>query len=158
MKNNSLEGKRVVVTRAMEQAQELKDLLTENGAQPVDYPCIQIVPPEDTNSLDNAILMIEKEGYDWLVLTSVNAVQALFQRMQALRVGRECFSKIQTAAIGPATAAKARDLLNLKTIVAPEEYLADALPEVIRPEAGVRILLPRSDLARPELAQTLMQM
>ncbi|MBH0189489.1 MAG: uroporphyrinogen-III C-methyltransferase [Nitrospira sp.] len=51
-------GKRVLMTRAKEQAAELADLLAAYGAEPVEAPTIRIVPPEDWTAVDRAISSI----------------------------------------------------------------------------------------------------
>src|SRR5207248_11067337 len=72
-------GKRIVVTRAREQASELKRLFEESGATVIQFPTIEIAPPESYESLDQAI----DERFDWLVFTSPNRVSAFFERLFA---------------------------------------------------------------------------
>ena len=67
-------GKRIVVTRSREQAGELVDLLEERGAEAIQAPTIRIAPPEDADALDRACA--EAGAYDWIVFTSVNAVES----------------------------------------------------------------------------------
>ncbi|MCA9871777.1 MAG: uroporphyrinogen-III synthase, partial [Anaerolineae bacterium] len=81
---SGLAGKRIVVTRAAEQAGDLDELLRERGATPLPYPCIAIAVPEDAAPLDEALRGLAAGGYDWLVLTSRNAVAILAERLDAL--------------------------------------------------------------------------
>lgn len=142
---SSLKDRRIVITRAPHQAEALAHPLRECGAVALLYPCIDIAPP-DTAALDSALNAAS--GYDWLVLTSSNTVQAIMgwrDRLAGLRV----------AAVGPATADSARALLGLDVRVIPEIYTAEALAAALDLEAGARVLLPQSALADSTLARTL---
>ena len=150
-----LAGKHVVVTRAPHQASELADLLRARGAEPLLYPCIDIAPPEDTGPLDSALRQAAAGGFDWLVLTSANAVMMLARRLEALDIHPAALSSLSVAAIGPATAEAAHDRLGLDVSVVPEESVAEALAGALRPAPGMRILLPQSEIARPALAESL---
>jgi len=68
-----LAGKRVVVTRAAEQAGELVHMLEDNGAQILLVPSVAFADVEDKHLLDAAILSLFR--FDWLLLTSQNAVR-----------------------------------------------------------------------------------
>jgi uroporphyrinogen-III synthase len=155
MRSSALTGKRVVVTRASRQAAALCTLLRGYGVQPLEYPCIEIVPPEDITPLDQALLDTVNGAFDWLVLTSVNTVQALVQRLNVLGIDVTALQRIRAAAIGPATASAAKQYLGLDVTVVPDEYVAEALAEALQPEPGIRILLPRAEIARPVLVDRL---
>jgi uroporphyrinogen-III synthase len=73
---------KVVVTRAAHQASDLASLLEARGAVPVLYPCIAIVPPEDTRELDEGIRRASKGGFDRIVFTSANTVFAVSSRLR----------------------------------------------------------------------------
>src|SRR5437764_11388123 len=82
-----LAGKRVLVTRAREQASALSERLRSAGADCVEFPTIQIVPPQDWSELDAAVRRLyapREKSYDWLILTSVNGVSMFFQRLEQL--------------------------------------------------------------------------
>jgi uroporphyrinogen-III synthase len=143
-----MRGKHVIVTRAPHQAGELADVLRTHGADVLLYPCIAIVPPEDTNTLDDALREAAAGGFDWLVLTSANTVEALRQRCEALGLS---LRGIQTAAVGPATAASARELLDISVQLVPEEFVAEALAAEINLAPGARVFLPQADIARSTL-------
>ena len=146
-------GKRVVVTRPREQAGSLVEMLRELGAEPVEFPVIQIGPASDYGPLDRAIEELEK--YDWLIFTSVNGVSAFFQRLdRSKRDVRAIRGKL--AAIGPAT----RDALeqaHLKVDEMGDEYVAESLAASIAKHSvrGARILLVRAAEAREVLPETL---
>src|SRR5215471_3366854 len=72
-------GRRIVVTRSREQAGELVDLLEERGAEAIQAPTIRIAPPDDLDGLDRACA--DAGSFDWIVLTSSNAVDAFFGRL-----------------------------------------------------------------------------
>lgn len=149
-----LQGERVVVTRAREQAQELCDLLEEQGAEPVEFPAIAIVPPEDCALLDEAIATLDR--YDWIIFTSVNGVQSFWDRLDALGKDGHAVASTRVAAIGPATAGS----LHERGIVAdfvPDRYIAEAIAEGLGAVRGKRFLLPRAELAREALARLLRQ-
>ncbi len=151
-----LNGKLIVNTRAAHQAEALDDMLCSRGAVPLAYPCIQIVPPEDTADLDNTLRDLTTGLYDWLVLTSANTVAALAARLDQLNVSLKDWNAFRTAAIGPTTAAVAKQLLHLENIDdLPTGYDAETLADSIRLTSGNRVLLPESNIARPILADRL---
>lgn len=150
-----LTGKRIVVTRAAHQAQAFCDHLQERGAEPLFYPCIAIEPPEDIQPLDQALREAAAGQFDWLVLTSANTVMVLAERLGELGITLKDIANLRVAAIGPATAEEAQQQLGLSVDVLPEEYVAEALAEAIQPKAGTRILLPRAEVARPDLIKRL---
>jgi uroporphyrinogen-III synthase len=126
-------------------------MLRERGAIPVEYPCIEIVPVEDTAPFDAALHDLSAGRYQWLALTSANAVFALAKRLERAGMRLEP-ARFRTAAIGPATAEAAQHMLGLESVSIPEEYVAEAMGEALPVRAGQRVLLPESAIARPALA------
>lgn len=148
-------GRRVVVTRARAQAGELSRELEALGAGVFEFPTIEIHPPEDFEPLDRAIL--ELDGYDWLVFTSVNGVDSFVERLGHHGLDlRAVPRRAKVAAIGPATAERVRSL-GLRVDVVPEEYRAEALVEEMPAEelAGKKVLIPRAKVAREVLPERL---
>ena len=145
-------GKRVLVTRSREQASVLSEELRALGAEPVEYPAIKILPPEDLGPLDRAIERLPT--YDWVVFTSANGVKAFMQRLLAGGSDVRAMAGVKLGAIGPATASELQKLC-LRVDYVPERYVAEAIVEGIGDVAGARILLPRADLARPDLVHGL---
>lgn len=150
-----MNGRRVVVTRSPEQAAPLSELLRRAGAEPLLYPCITVAPPADPAALDAALTDALAGRFDWLVLTSSNTVVALARRLQALGHAPGSLAGLAAAAVGPATAAAARRLLDVQTRLVPDEFVAEALAAALQPIAGASVLLPQADLARSLLADTL---
>ena len=148
-------GRRVVVTRARSQAGELSVLLEELGAEVREFPTIEVRPPEDFGPLDGAIRNLD--SFDWLVLTSVNGVEAFMDRLRYHGLDlRAIPRKTKVAAIGPATA-EALEGVGLRVDVVPEEFRAEALVEAIEDGslAGKRVLIPRAKVAREVLPEKL---
>ena len=160
---NALKGKRVVVTRAAEQSQELVRELQESGAVPVVLPMVAFGPPEHPEVLDTAIRHLRE--FDWVFFTSQNAVRAVRERCEAmgLELGGKaagfadspCATGVKIAAVGPATAEAAEQAGLRVDYVASKHHgtaLAEELAERVR---GKLVLLPRSDRANADLVQTL---
>ncbi|HKA31605.1 MAG TPA: uroporphyrinogen-III synthase [Candidatus Binatia bacterium] len=147
-----LSGRRIIVTRARAQASAFTRALEALGAEPIEFPTIEIAPPKSYRELDNAISNID--SYDWIIFTSVNGVDSLSGRLKIRN--RTLNGKPRAAAIGPETA-KAVEVLGLRPEVVPEEYRAEAILGKLRPEEmrGRRILVPRAAEARDVLIRTL---
>ncbi len=150
-----MNGKKVVITRASQQADELGTLLYQHGAQPLLYPCIAIAPPEKLSWLDAGLQAAATREFDWLVLTSANAVPVLVQRLQALAIPTQRLAYLKVACVGPATAAAVTNQLGLTVQTVPETYVAEALAATFKHRQSARILLLQADIARPVLAQEL---
>lgn len=141
-----LAGTRILVGRARHQASSLSASLRSLGASVVEIPFIEIRKPQSFQSLDAALRNLK--SYDWLILTSVNGVEALWERRKKLRLTRKSFQHLQIAAIGPATK---RALLKsgLKVKMVPEEYVAESVVRGLRDKVrGKRVLLVRAKVAR----------
>ena len=144
-----LQGKRILVTRAQAQAHDLETRLQALGATALAFPTIHITPPRDGYAALDAALR-ELATFDWVVFTSVNGVDHVWQRMAVLGLDDHVFTRLQLAAIGPATAAELA-ARGLQSVVVPKRFVAEALLEVMPDPAGKRFLLPRAALARDTL-------
>jgi uroporphyrinogen III methyltransferase/synthase len=147
-------GRRVLVTRAREQAGELSQRLCEAGAEPVECPTIQIVPPASWAELDEAIA--DLRAYQWLVFTSVNGVKPFMERLQRKGLDVRAVAGLRLGCIGPRTA-EALAAYGLRADVVPSEYQAEGLIEAMK-TAGVnrqRVLIPRAAVAREILPDQL---
>jgi uroporphyrinogen-III synthase len=152
-KKLSLNGERILVTRAREQADKLSVALTDLGAEVIEIPAIEIRPAKSYEALDLALQNIE--GYDWLILTSVNGVGVFFSRLQAVGLGPERLLHLDIAAIGPATAAAIEEH-GLPVDVVPDEYVAESVVEALRSQVqGKKVLLVRAKVARDVIPQEL---
>jgi uroporphyrinogen-III synthase len=148
-----LRGKRVLITRPSRQAGDFADLLRGYGAIPVIFPTIRISPGEETPALDRALQ--ELDQYDWLVVTSVNGVRAMWERLDNLGIARLPAS-LKVAAIGPKTASAMQEK-GVGCDFIPEEYVAEAILPGLGDVRGKRVLLLRADIARQALPQAIVQ-
>jgi len=152
--NRPLCGKKVLVTRTREQASRLSRMLEEQGAEPVELPTIEIEPVQDDPDLDEAIR--NASSFDWIFFTSANAVGAFLNRMHQLGGTSKDLEKVKFGAIGPATA-EALAKQGLKADYVPRRYVAEGiLEDISRSQVeGKKVLLPRADIARTDLADGL---
>jgi uroporphyrinogen-III synthase len=109
-------------------------------------PTIEIVPPESYAPLDDALW--QAGDFDWLVVTSANAVRVLDERLTALGLGARSLAHVRCAAVGPSTADALRSM-GLAADVVPERYVGDALADALADRVrGQRVLLVRAAVAR----------
>ncbi|MBS2020093.1 MAG: uroporphyrinogen-III synthase [Deltaproteobacteria bacterium] len=156
LEKKSLFGKRVLVTRAREQAGSAAMLLRERGADPVVMPTIEIHPPSDPSAMIDAVEALH-ERYDWVVLTSANGVERLWAEIQRQGKDARAFGRARIAAIGPGTAA-ALERCGLRADLVPKEHRGEALAAEIlaaMPDPKVRVLLARARVARDVVPDTL---
>jgi uroporphyrinogen III methyltransferase / synthase len=149
-----LSGKKILITRAREHASRFAVLLREYGADPIEVPTIQSVPPSSWEPLDRALAAIR--AYDWLIFTSVTGVQAFFARFEAHGGQHTDLQGLNVCAIGPATASALR-ARGIEVDVMPPEYRAESVVESLSalPLAGKRLLIPRAAVARDMLPRAL---
>jgi len=152
-KEQPLEGLRILVGRARHQAGKLSLALEKVGAEVIEIPLIEIRPPKSYRPLDTALR--DAAAYDWLVLTSVNGVEALALRLQELKIQSSAFRHLRIAAIGPATA-KETAKLGLKVHVVPKEYVAESVVESLKSHVSDKhVLLVRAKVARDVIPREL---
>ena len=147
-------GRRVLVTRARDQASRLSQALGRLGAQVIEVPTIAIFPPADPQPLKQAVARVEE--YDWLLFTSANGVEHFFAALRQQGKDSRSLARARLAAIGPATA-QALGRQGLRPEVTAKTFVAEGLLEALAeyPLAGSRVLLPRAAQAREILPQTL---
>lgn len=147
-------GKRIVVTRSRKQASALSDRLRSLGADVIEIPTIRIEPPTDLRAF--AELVQDAHGYDWIVFTSPNGVDAFFEMFYKLYDDAREIGGARIAAIGPATAQRIRDF-HLHVDLEPEEFVAEAVVREFKKQGveNLRILLARAEKARDVLPQEL---
>ncbi len=148
-------GRRIVVTRRSEQAGGFAQRLTELGADVLEVPTIKITRPTETDAIVDALLGLN--AYDWLVFTSVNGVTAFFdiffRRFQDLRD----IGGVRIAAVGPATAAKLREL-HLQVDLTPDEFTGKKIAaafEKFETIENLKMCLLRAEVATPDLPKAL---
>ena len=147
-----LDGKRIVITRPLDQAEDLSEQLSALGAVPILFPTIRIVPFEENLILDQVIF--ELDSYQWIIFTSVNGVSTFLDRLTGLGRDKSVLERMQIAAIGPATARSLTER-GVHTHFIPDEYIAEAVAAGIGEVDGQRILLPRAEIARKALVDEL---
>jgi len=148
-----LSGLRVLVGRARHQASVLSAGLRKQGATLIEIPFIEIRPPVSYRPLDSALRQLE--DYDWLILTSVNGVDAVWQRLKKLRMGPASLAHLRIAAIGPATKA-AIEKRGIRVGVVPRQYVAESVVASLRRRVkGKRVLLARAKVARDVIPRQL---
>ncbi|MBF0228546.1 MAG: uroporphyrinogen-III C-methyltransferase [Desulfamplus sp.] len=179
--NRPFHGKRIVVTRAREQASDLVAALTELGAECIEIPTIKVMPPSDNTPLEMAIENINT--YDWLIFTSVNGVKFFFDTLFRLGKDVRILGHLQFACIGPVTKEELKSH-GIICDVLPESYRAESIVDAFqglnnqggngKSESadieneniesrkidikGKRILLPRAKEARSVLPEELTKM
>lgn len=150
-------GKRILITRARKQAGILAKLLEEQGAEVVELPTIEIVPPKSWDDMDRALDTIG--AYDWVVFTSINGVRFFFERLRERGRDLRDLKGVKIASIGEQTA-KAVQGLGLNVDMVPDEFRAEGIIEGFRETEikGRRILIARAKEAREVLPLELERM
>jgi uroporphyrinogen-III synthase len=148
-----LHGKRIVLTRAVEQSRDLKAQLEALGATVLLFPAVSFSEPADTGELDRIIRNLAE--FDWILFTSANAVRFFSDRCRRLDMPLGRRSRCRCAAVGPATAsAAAAEGFSLDHVA--QEFVGVALAaELAEALNGKKVLLPRSELARQDLPAAL---
>ncbi len=150
-------GRTIVVTRAREQASQLRTALEIAGATVIEAPAIRIEP------LDQAPLrraLGEIATYGWLVVTSRNTVDLLWAALRELGLDARALAAAKLCAVGPATAA-ALLARGLAVDVIPDRYVAEGVIEKLRERRDVRntrVLFARAAGARELLPAALRDM
>lgn len=153
MSSLPLAGRRVLVTRALQQAGKLSAGLRALGAEPVEVPVLEIQPPKSYKALDAALQRLD--SYDWVIFTSANAVPIMDVRTKDLGIALSEF-KLRIAAIGKATAQAVEILLHRTVSLTPREYVAESLVAELAPQImGKRVLLARAAIARDVIPDAL---
>ncbi len=142
-----LAGKTILVTRSVSQSAEFSDRLQELGARAIEMPALVIGPPASWEALDSAIAQLS--SFHWLILTSHNAVECFFQRLQAKGKDARSLFGIKIAVVGKKTAESLRSH-SLQPDFIPPNFVADSLVENFPWEGGYgtaptncKILFPR---------------
>jgi uroporphyrinogen-III synthase len=146
-------GIRVLVGRARHQAGTLSKELRHLGATVLEIPFIEIRKPRSFEPLDSALKNLAT--YDWLILTSVNGVEAMWERLARLNLTKTDLKPLCIAAIGPATN-KAIEQRGGKVDVVPKEYVAESVVRSLQKRVkGKRVLLVRAKVARDVIPREL---
>jgi len=150
-----LNGLRVLVTRAEDQADSYREQLEDAGAQVAELSVICIKPAGDYSALDAALQNIS--SYQWIVFASQNAVNYTWARLTHLGLDKSCLEETKIASIGPATSQLLTNL-GLSVVFQPSVFVAEtfvsefpAYPDL----AGTRILWPKTNIGRRLIAEQL---
>jgi uroporphyrinogen III methyltransferase/synthase len=143
----NLRGKRIVITRPRDKADAFAAALDELGAHPIFFPTIQISPVQDTLILDRALRRLT--CYDWIVLTSISAVQVVWDRLEVLDIER-LPETLRLAAVGPKTAEALKER-GARVDFIPQEFTGEAILPGLGDLRGRWVLLPVADIAHRSL-------
>jgi len=141
--------KRILVTRPRAQTDSFGDGLRAAGFEPIYFPVIEIQPIENNVALDKAFDKLN--CYEWVIFTSVNAVEIVFNKFSLFGNG----TRVMFAAIGPKTA-EALQKRGVTPDFVPEEYVAEAILPGLGELKNKWVLLPRAEIARQELPEAIL--
>ncbi|HEU4885687.1 MAG TPA: uroporphyrinogen-III C-methyltransferase [Longimicrobium sp.] len=150
-----LSGRRIVVTRARAQASEFAAALEALGAEVVQFPVIRIAPAADPEPLRRAAA--QAASFDWIVFTSANGVERFWYALAEQKCDARSLGGVRVCAIGPATAAEL-ERRGVTPDLVPDEFVAESAVRALlaaAPVHGARILLPRAEVARAVLPDSL---
>ncbi len=140
--------KRILITRPRAQADEFANKLLAEGLEPIYFPVIEIKSVANNVALERALSKLS--CYEWIVFTSVNAVDVVLDQFSSLPWSEG----IKVAAVGPKTA----EALKTRGVIAdfvPQEYLPEAILPGLGDLLGKWVLLPRSEIARKDLSESI---
>lgn len=143
---------RVLITRPRNQAEAFGTALQAAGFEPVYFPVIEIRPMDDHTALDHTLTNLKH--YDWIIFTSVNGVDAFFERLELFTTAQCDEKNMRVAAIGPRTA-EALKLRGLNPDFVPNEYVAESILPGFGDLRGQRILLVQAEIARKALSEAI---
>ena len=145
--NRPLFGKRVLITRTRVQASSLSQRMESLGAIVVEVPTIEIQSLDDYSELDSNLG--ELANYDWIVFSSGNAVDAVFDRLDLLNMDARAFAGVRIACIGPATATNLRSQ-GINPDLMPTSAVAESLLDafVSQDMTDKNVLIPKADIGR----------
>lgn len=144
--------KHILITRPRGQADSFADKLRRAGFEAIFFPVIEIQPIEDNRALDRAFERLN--CYEWVVFTSVNAVQVVFDKFSRSLIANG--GKLRFAAIGPKTA-EALKTRGITPDFVPQEYVAEAILPGLGDLKNKWVLLPRAEIARKALPEAILQ-
>jgi len=147
-----LSGRRIVVTRPRSSSGVLTARLEALAAEVIEVPVIRIESPQDPRPLQEALAEIA--SFEWVILTSGNAVEAVFRTLSEMGLDGRALAGRKVCAIGSATAARLKEF-GLRADAQPSRFSTEGILSMFRSSgglAGARVLLPRSDLAGGALA------
>lgn len=148
-------GKRILVTRPRDQADEFVERLEAMGAEAIIAPMIRILPAEDYAPLDDACA--RAGTFDWIIFSSANGVDVFMQRLLGGGQDLRALAGVKLCVVGTATAERLAHY-RLNADLVPGEFRAEAVVSALGEAADVRglsVLLPRADIGREVIADEL---
>ena len=138
----ALTDKKIIITRALEQTSEAREIFRKNGAEVFDLPSLVIGPPDDWGPLDGALKEITT--FDWIIFSSANGVRNVDDRMKEIGLSlSEISENIQIAAVGRKTASLLEDM-DVKVSFVPPSFVADSLLDYFpQNQKGLKLFIPR---------------
>ena len=157
MNQQTLAGRKILITRAREQSGDFANQLKKMGAEVIEFPTIEIIPPTTWMELDRAIDQLN--SYDWIIFTSTNGVNFFFERLREKGKDDPLRPSLKICAIGPATAYQLKER-GIQVDYVPKEYVAESVLKGFGEMAikGRRMLLARAKEARDVLPRGLRKM
>lgn len=149
---DELAGRRILVTRAREQSGDLCRALAARGAEPVVCPLLRSEPTAGSGEAPDL------DRFDWLIVTSPNAVRHLRDRLLADRGRADLPAGLRLAVVGPGTAEASRAMLGHPPDLEPATATGAGLGEAfgaLGPLAGLGCLRVRGDLAGSDVEDAL---
>ena len=145
--NKPLFGKNIMVTRSRSQNSKLVEQIMDLGGNPIEIPTIKIEKVQDNKELENEIKNIK--DYTYLILTSKNAVDIFFDKLDEMNLDGRALSNLKVCAIGSATAKEIKNR-GIKADIVPEKFVAEYLFEELKDvlKATDKVLIPRAKNAR----------
>jgi uroporphyrinogen III methyltransferase/synthase len=144
-----LANKTILVTRAAEQASHFTQMLQGYGARVLEMPTLEIHPPSSWQALDNALH--DLASFDWLILTSANAVDYFFSRLQVVGKDARALAGLKIAVVGKKTASSLEKHGIIPDFI-PPDFVADSLvTHFPSPLRGQNILFPRVETGGREV-------
>jgi len=153
-----IEGKKIVITRPADQSDGFSERLSKLGGMPVKFPVIAVAPPDSWDAADSAIDHLE--GYEWVLFTSVNGVNAFMGRVLERKRGiKEALAWVKICTVGLRTA-EAVEQYGLQVDFVPGEFRAEAIVAGFQEmgAAGEKVLIPRAQIGREILPEELVKM
>ena len=144
-------GKRILVTRARAQASGFADLLEARGAQVIQFPTIEIQPVDVSSAYINSV-----NEYDWIVFTSINAVEIFYERLRGNGKDVRAFGTSKICAVGPKTV-EALNRIGIQPDFVPSHSSGSTIAAEIGDIRDKRILLPRAKIATADLPNGLIE-
>ena len=148
--NKPLFGKNILITRSKIQSSDIVKLFRAEGANPIEFPTIEIKPINEYKMLDKYLL--NSKDFDWILFTSQNAVYPFFDRMLDLGIDLRYLSSVKIGAIGNITSDALKCYGIISDVVGKNINSGDFIDEFKDINfAGLKILLPKGNLSKNDL-------